>query len=280
MKTIFTLLLGITLSGRGFGNEVSPKTEVPLHLRLEKHLLAESGNEVWIYSPKKPPEGAMPCVLIPPAGSPLIHGMKLSAGDSPEHLPYANAGFLVVAFEVSGSGYDANPFSALKEFKASKGGVLDAAEALKYASGKYKIDRSKIFVAGHSSAGTIALDVARSSKVFKGCIAFAPSCEITKHQDMEAIKTLSKFVPGYLEFFEGISPVRNAEKLRCPLFLFYAKDDGHLRPGEIPRYATAVKKFNPRVTVETVDSGGHYRSMISEGIPRALVWIDSLDKVK
>jgi hypothetical protein len=55
----------------------------------------------WLYLPKgQHPAGSLPCILIAGAGSNLITGMDLGDGDRREHLPYARAGFAVLAYEL------------------------------------------------------------------------------------------------------------------------------------------------------------------------------------
>src|SRR5262245_35182109 len=61
------------------------------------------GNQVWIYLPMGASTNTpLACVLVPPAGTPLFHGGRLSEEDRAEHLPYVTAGFAVVAFDLSG----------------------------------------------------------------------------------------------------------------------------------------------------------------------------------
>ena len=50
--------------------------------------------QLWVYLPTAAAQGGrVPCVMIAPAGSPLVTGMALSAGDRPEHTPYVQAGY-------------------------------------------------------------------------------------------------------------------------------------------------------------------------------------------
>src|SRR3954464_10396431 len=66
-------------------------------------LQTKSGGHVWIYLPEASSTNErLPCVLVPPAGSPLFVGMRLSQDDRVEQLPYAKAGFVVVSFDISG----------------------------------------------------------------------------------------------------------------------------------------------------------------------------------
>ena len=58
--------------------------------------------EVNLYLPNgRHDPKSLPCVFIAPAGA-AMWGMTLGDGDRREHVPYALAGFAVVAYEVSG----------------------------------------------------------------------------------------------------------------------------------------------------------------------------------
>ena len=124
------------------------------------------------------------CVLIGPAGSQLVHGMQLSESDQAEHYPYAQHGFAVVAFEIDGalpseSPWDAEYREAYTKFIASAAGVANARVALKYAKTEIpEVDPDRIYVAGHSSAGTTALLCAEHVEGLAGCIAYAPCSDL------------------------------------------------------------------------------------------------------
>ena len=84
-------------------------------------------NHLWIYLPEKP-KGKLPLILIAPAGSPLFHGMALAQDDEYEHIPYARAGFAVVAYELDGDTGPNRPtteqaIAAAQAFKDSKAGL-------------------------------------------------------------------------------------------------------------------------------------------------------------
>ncbi|MFC1836622.1 alpha/beta hydrolase family protein, partial [Thermodesulfobacteriota bacterium] len=159
------------------------KDLVPEDVVHEKLHVAESGINVWTYWPKKRPAAKLPCVLIAAAGSRLYHGMSLGEGDMPEHVPYAQAGFFVIAYDVSGPLSKQAPEKAKRKairlFMDSKGGLRDASSALELALKKYDfIDRERVFAVGHSSAGTIALWVAENLPKVQGCVAYAPIADI------------------------------------------------------------------------------------------------------
>ena len=115
------------------------------------------------------PPHSLPCVFIAPAGTRLLHGSALGEADSPEHLPYARAGFAVLAYELSGdlpndSG-GALTFNQLKspvqQFMAADGGLANARAAVDFVLAKVpEVNPAQLYAAGHSSAATMALDAA------------------------------------------------------------------------------------------------------------------------
>ena len=110
--------------------EVAPqvlKYEVPLGESGGFYSVAGQGGKLLVYLPAgKHKPRSLPCILITGAGSNLLSGMLLGDGDSPEQIPYAQAGYAVVAYELDGpSENDGDPQEmrkAYEAFKASRAG--------------------------------------------------------------------------------------------------------------------------------------------------------------
>ena len=107
--------------------------------------------------------------------------MKLADGDVAEHLPYARAGYAVLAFDVDGMlANRQNPtpeaiFEAAGRFQAAQAGLVNAHIALEYVLAKVpEVDPKRITVAGHSSAGTLAVLFAEHEPRLRSCLAYAP----------------------------------------------------------------------------------------------------------
>ena len=162
----------------GPGREIEPG--IMLHeIRLPGGNSPGFGGKLWLYLPS----GAqgVPCVLITGAGSNLLVGMDLADGDRPEHLPYVRAGFAVMAFELDGAvanmqqAGDPQILAGAARFLAARAGLVNANVALEYLLAKVpQVDPQRIYVAGHSSAGTLSLLFAEHEPRLKGCVAFAP----------------------------------------------------------------------------------------------------------
>jgi len=271
----------------GEAREVEPG--VLLHeVRLRPDRLpappGQSGT-LWLYLPK-PAEGArrapgsLPCVLIAPAGSDLLTGMKLAPGDRPEHLPYVRAGFAVLAFELDGADPNANrarpSLASVGAFLRAKAGLANGRVAIAFLKAQVpEVDPGRLFVAGHSSAATFAMLLAENEASLRGCVAYAPAI------DLEA--RFRGAVGGWLranglaDLFQRFSPRLGEPRLGCPIFLFHAKDDSNISYEDTVACAERLKALGKAVTLDLVDEGEHSDSMLRDGIPRAIAWLKARD---
>ncbi len=230
---------------------------------------------LWIYGVDNHPtdKKLRPCIFIAPAGSPMVTGMKLGDRDRDEHIPYVRAGYVVVAYEVSGSTDDLNPV-ALRLFAKRDTGIANGKAAIDYALRNLPIDPKRLYTVGHSSAGTLALQVAAADPRIGGCVAYAPVTDVVAHLGA----SISQIPPELASAVRRNSPLANVKKLRCPTMLFSAQDDTTVDPSGVRGYAKELSKLNHSVELVTVESGGHYDSMIHEGIPAGLRWLKGKKK--
>jgi len=221
---------------------------------------------------------SLACILITGAGSDLLTGMTLSEEDEPEHLPYVEAGFAVLAYELDGPNLDDSGDAeamkpAYEAFKASRAGLVNARNALEYVLAKVpEVNPKKIFAAGHSSAATHALLFAEHEPRLAGVIAYAPAVNLPKRFGL-LLRVLATEMPGVVDFATQSSPHTHRERLKCPTFLFHAEDDSTCPIAETKALKKQLEKQGTDVTLVTADSGDHYDSMIDEGIPSAIEWL-------
>lgn len=235
---------------------------------------------LWVYLPEMQPATKIPCVVIAPAGTRLFHGTVLDKGSMPEHLPYVRAGFAVVAYELDGNISDqpvpGEVFAAAKAFHDADAGLVNARAAIDYIEARLPwVDAGRIYAAGHSSAGTMALLLAEHEPRIKACAAFAPICDLEARLE-KAIPLLSKPIPDFPAFVHRSSPAVGIRNLRCPTFLFHADDDSNVPTEEVALFAAELHKTNDHVTFVRVPTGNHYESMIKEGVPQAIQWFQKL----
>jgi len=235
---------------------------------------------LWIYEPQHPVAEKLPCVFIAPSGSTCFYGMKLGDKDRAEHLPLAREGWIVVAYSLDGIVDDRNSnssvFSAIESFRLAHSGLDNEKAAVDYAlKALPAIDTKRIYAAGHSSAATMALMAASNDPRFAGCVAYAPLCDVSGQAVNRgvAVDTISQSVPGFKSFLVDCSPIKRAAAIHCPVYLFHADDDAEISTTDVTGFFKTLSQTNNGVTFEHVPSGGHYDSMIQQGIPRGIAWI-------
>jgi dipeptidyl aminopeptidase/acylaminoacyl peptidase len=265
--------------------ELGPSRLIQPGIQFREAALQRGGvpMRVWYYQPAKAAD-KLALVLVPPAGSTLFVGMDLGDGDRPEHYPYVRAGFAVASFEIDGhvpnlrQAPDAVVLQGARAFRDAQAGLANARTALDFVLAKVpQIDPKRVYIAGHSSAATLALLVAEHEPRVKACCAYAPVTDVEARL-APAIPSLDGAIPGYRDFLRFSSPRTHAHKLKCPVFLFHAQDDGNVPIRQSTDFAAQLKKTNPHVTLVRAASGGHYDSMIREGIPKGITWLKQRQK--
>jgi predicted Zn finger-like uncharacterized protein len=265
--------------------ELGPARKIQAGVSFREARLVRGGvpMRVWYYEPAKS-TAKLPLVVVPPAGSTLFTGMDLGDGDRAEHYPYVRAGFAVMSFEIDGhvpnvqTAGDAALMKGAREFRAAQGGLANAKAALDFVLAKApNVDPQRIYVAGHSSAATLALLYAAHEPRLKGCASYCGVANLETRL-AQAIPELNRAMPGYADFLRQIAPNKHAERLSCPVLLFHAQDDDNVPVQQTTEFAELLKKTNPRVTLLATARGGHYDSMIREGIPRGIQFFKELQK--
>lgn len=227
---------------------------------------------------------SLPCVFIAPAGSRLFHGMRLTPDDMPEHLPYVHAGFAVCAYELSGpvpssagSHISDQMFAGpAQAFMRADGGVANGKVAIDYVLATVpEVDPDRLYAAGHSSAATVALDLAAADHRIRGVAAYAPVCDLQARL-ARAMGALERVAPGMTVFAADASPLRHAEDFTCPVYLFHADDDTNVPLEDNQAFADALQAAHKPARFVRVATGGHHDSMIDQGIPGGIAFFQSL----
>lgn len=238
--------------------------------------LPNGAGRVWVYLPEQAAGDSIPVVLIGPAGSHLVDGMTLGDGDRPEHIPYARAGFAAISFDIPGmvrGESDQEFILGARAFKAGDGGIPNARAALALALERFpRLDRNNVFVAGHSSAASLALTLCSRLENLRGCVAYAPDVDLIGSRGA-LVGALERYIPGERAFITSISPIEQVERIRSPVLIFNARDDNVVPVAAIDNYVRRAQGANVSVERIVVDHGGHYESMINEGIPAGIAWM-------
>jgi dienelactone hydrolase len=244
-----------------------------------------SSGTLWLYLPTakagQTAPKSLPCVLMAPAGSNLITGMKLAVGDKPEHIPYVKAGFAVLAFDLDGAESNgrrgAPPLPNMLAFLRARAGLVNGRIAIEFLKAKVpEIDPGRLYVAGHSSAATFALLLAEHEPTLKGCVAYAPVVDLADHVRKLGMAPFLERT-GFTELTTTLSPKTRESDLNCPLFVFQARDDETVDVDQNLAFVDRLKLIGKPVTLDLVNNGGHYQAMIDVGIPAGVAWLKSRD---
>jgi dienelactone hydrolase len=235
---------------------------------------------VWIYQPVASATGRRPVILIAPAGTPLVWGNKLSDGDRAEHVPWAEHGYVVVAYSLDGPVEDREDAGAIevgvRAFVRASAGLDNARAALELAlASESRADPERVYAVGHSSAATLALRVGAELSRVKAIVAFSAVADIDAYiaPFLDPIRHMEPQAPACLH---ASSPMTHVAELRQkPVFLFHSTDDAVVPVAESEKLAEAMKPLQPTTRVLIVPTGDHHRSMLEQGLPAAMVWLDA-----
>lgn len=239
-----------------------------------------SAGRIWVYTPTgQHAAHSLPCVFITGAGAFPFTGMDLGDGDRPEHLPYVKAGYAVVAYETDGyigdneNVTDQQYLNALEKYWASKAGMINARNAVEFTLANVpEVDPDRLYTVGHSSAATQALLLASNDSRIKACVAFAPVSDL-EASARDNIRVFRRVIDGFDNLLNMASPSANVAHLKCPVFLFHARDDTVVPVRQSTDMADRIRAAGKSVELVLVPRGDHYDSMISLGIPRAIQWL-------
>ena len=229
--------------------------------------------------------GSLGCVLVAPAGTTLLTGSDLDDSDyHDETLPYAKAGMAVVLYSLDGpiddveTAANAEVVAAYKKFSAACAGLVNGRNALEFVLARMpQVDANRIYTAGHSSAGTLSLLLAEHEPRVKACIAYAPATNLEKRMaDLTADRQMVRLFPRLKDFIKQSSPLTHTAHLKCPVFLFHARDDSNVSWTDTQTFASRVGSACTQPTTRFAGFGEHYDSMILQGIPRAIDWLREL----
>lgn len=228
---------------------------------------------------------SLACVLVASAGSTLLHGATVpDVSYVAETRPYVDAGFAVLGVSLDGPilnkdrATDRDYSRAYEQFRRSGAGTVNVRNAVEFLTNNVpQVDPKRIYIAGHSSAATLALLAAEHEPRLKGCIAYAPATDVVARlKNVIDDSAASRALPGVAEFAKQSSPLTHVSKIGCPVFLFHAADDSNVPVADSRRFAELLKSNGKSVTYVEVPTGNHYDSMIQQGIPRAIPWLKEL----
>ncbi|MGB7344347.1 MAG: dienelactone hydrolase family protein, partial [Pirellulaceae bacterium] len=223
--------------------------------------------------------GKIPALVVNGAGAYLFSGMVLSDEDIEPMLPYVEQGFAIIAYETDGCqpSFDRDPTVSdiaqmTRRYVASKAGLVNAQRALSYALEKFpEIDADQLYAIGHSSGAKQALLLAAHDERIRGCVGFAPACQMDFGSQMTVARIGGGDAAELSHEVNRSMPLVHAKNTKVPMLLVYSSSDQVTRPAEVLTYAKAVGKNAVAVPVKC---GGH-GSVPDAGFKFALSWLRS-----
>jgi dienelactone hydrolase len=239
-------------------------------------------SEVRVVLPNPMPTSQVPALVVNGAGAYLFSGMVLSDEDIEPMLPYVEQGFAIVAYETDGCqpSFDRDPTSAdiaqmTRRYVASKAGLINAERALSYALDRFpEIDGDQLYAIGHSSGGKQALLLSTHDERIRGCVAFAPACQMDFGSKMTVARIGGPDGDHLTREVERSMPIAHAKVTDVPMLLVYSASDRITRPTEVLSYAKAVGEGAIAVPVKC---GGH-GAVPDAGFKLAVAWLRTQQK--
>ncbi len=224
--------------------------------------------KAWLLVPPGSDKGATPAVLRIPAGGNLFKPAILGLGTVPEIEPYFTAGYVTLVMSFRGTLANGGKFSE------SKGGLEDVLAALEYLKKLPEVDSKNIYVAGHSSAASLALRVSEVSDIPRAVAAFSPVTDWTGFFK-ERVKDLSEESRKYLK---DASAITHAAETRCPVLLTHGTRDSIAPLAQSETMAAKLKEAKKHCEFVKIQEGNHYDSMLRVGIPLSLAFFSEICK--
>jgi dipeptidyl aminopeptidase/acylaminoacyl peptidase len=177
-----------------------------------------SGNlslKAWVKLPDKAPEHA-PVVVF------LHGGFAFGAEDFEMAEPFRKAGFAIVVPILRGENGQAGQYSMLYDE------VGDAIAAAEFVSKQSYADPARIYLAGHSVGGTIAMLSGMASSKFKAVASFSGSPDQVKWTggSNAGIVPFDKSNPRE---YEMRSPISYPASFKSPTRIYYGSQEGFFR---------------------------------------------------
>jgi dipeptidyl aminopeptidase/acylaminoacyl peptidase len=273
-KLVFLLfiLVGLSLATLFAQEEAGKKTELPERVIIGKRWLLVQypvGNlklKAWLFIPRGAETSPTPAILRIPAGGNLFKPAALGLGTIPEIEPYVTAGYVTMVMSFRGT------MDGRGNFSKSRGGLDDVLGALEYLKKQPEVDRKNIFVAGHSSAASLALRVSQVSEIPRAVAAFSPVTDWSEFfkKRMENVSDETR------KFVTDASPLMHADKTKCPVLLTHGTADTIAPESHSKRMNEELKKAEKSCEFVSIPDGDHYFSMLKVSIPLSLAFFSEI----
>lgn len=232
------------------------KREMPVSPEGATEIRYPSGEltlKAWINRPTDDLDRRRPAVLF------LHGGFALGRSDWEMSRPYRDAGFVVLMPTLRGENGQPGSFSL---FYDEVGDALAAANDL---AGQPFVDPGRLYVAGHSSGGTLALLAAMASGRFRAAASFSGSPDqavFVRHAPGPVARNLpfDKSDPRELQVR---SPLAYAASFKCPVRIYCGSEE---TPFHLTSRRTASVARERGLDAEAIEVEGGHTSSVPQAI--------------
>ncbi len=210
--------------------------------------------KAWVSGPP-PGGGRQPAVLF------LHGGFAFGEDDWEAAQPFRDAGFVVMTPVLRGENGQPGFYTM---FYDEVNDVLAAAEAL----GRLPyVDPGRLYVAGHSAGGTLALLAALTSNRFRAAASFSGSPDQVSFARGQ--EELVPFNRSDKKEYQMRSPLAFARSFKCPTRLYYGDEEWAFQASS---KKTAEKARAAGLDVEAVSVPGDHFDSVPEAMRRAVAF--------
>jgi predicted Zn finger-like uncharacterized protein len=216
-----------------------------------------SGNlnlKAWISRTRSKSE-LMPAVLY------LHGGFAFGEDDWRQCQRFRDAGFVTMTPTLRGENGQSGTYTL---FYDEVNDVVAAAEFLSKMPG---VDSDRIYVAGHSAGGTLAMLAAMTSKRFKGCASFSGSPDQVTF--VKRNSELAPFNSSNSKELEMRSPLAFPKSFKCPARLYWGSEE---MPFRLATRALIEKATAAGLDVQGIEVPGDHFSSLDQAIPQAVTF--------
>jgi dienelactone hydrolase len=239
---------------RGPAPQEGEEEPAPAGVRPVEYNSAGLRLKAWVSGPP-PAGGRHPAVLF------LHGGFAFGEDDWEATQPFRDAGFVVMTPILRGENGQPGAYTM---FYDEVNDVLAAAEAL--ARLPY-VDANRLYVAGHSAGGTLALLAALTSNRFRAAASFSGSPDQVSFARGQ--KELVPFNPADQKEYQMRSPLAFARSFKCPTRLYYGDEEWAFKASS---RKTAEKARAAGLDVEAVSVPGDHFDSVPEAMRRAITF--------
>lgn len=225
------------------------------------------GLKAWINEPAEA-RTKKPAVLF------LHGGFAFGLDDWKMAEPYRAAGYVVMAPMLRGENGQAGFFSM---FYGELNDVLAAADFLRK---QPFVDANRIFLAGHSAGGTLALLGALASSRFRAAASFdgSPDQQLLFNGSAQRPWVPREVVFDRMDLHElqVRSPLAYAYSFKCPTRLYYSTEASCLYKNASLRTAALAKERG--LNVEAINVAGTHFSHVAAAMKQSIDFFQSLER--